>query len=107
MLLIFYFCRSRIIPSDCSNHLLIVQFNGDVGVDHGWLRMEFFTLVTQMTELILSGSHTDVGLPIEDLNHNLLFAAGVFIDTNRQRLTHQVSKRNIFFYCRRWNSPIF
>ena len=60
-------------------YLLIVQFNGHVGVDHEWLRMEFFTLVTQMTEMILSGSHTNVGLPIEDLNHKLLFAAGVLV----------------------------
>ena len=60
-------------------YLLIVQFNGHVGVDHGWLRMELFTLVTQMTEMIVSGSHSNVRLPIEDLNHKLLFAADVLV----------------------------
>ena len=58
---------------------LIVHFDGKMGLDHGGPRMEFLTLVTQMTEMILSDSHTDAGLPIEDLNHKLLFAAGVLV----------------------------
>ena len=74
---------------------LIVHFDGKMGLDHGGLRMEFLTLVTQMTEMILSDSHTNAGLPIEDF-HKLLFAAGVFIGTNRQRSAHLIC--NIFFF---------
>lgn len=57
---------------------LIVRFEGEMGVDQGGLRMDFITLVTQMTEMILGGSHVESGLPKEDFRH-LLYASGVFV----------------------------